>query len=57
MDNKKNFEQKKESVSHKVGDAIERAGQKISNAGAEKVGNAIYNAGDKIEHMNDNKKK
>ena len=46
----------KESLSHKVGDKIERAGQKISEK-APKTGKAIYDAGDKIEHMNDNKKK
>ena len=46
----------KESVSHKVGDRIEKMGQKISNAGAEKLGEAIKNAGDKIEHMNDKKR-
>jgi hypothetical protein len=45
----------KKSVSHKVGDGIERAGQKISNAGAEKLGNAVYKAGNKVEHMNDKK--
>lgn len=46
-----------DSVSHKVGDSIERIGEKVIKAGAEKLGRAIYNAGDKIEHMNDNKKR
>jgi hypothetical protein len=46
---------KKESISHKVGDSIERTGRKISNAGAEKIGSAVYKAGNKIEHMNDKK--
>lgn len=45
----------KETVSHKVGDAIERVGDKVSNAGAEKIGNAIHRAGDKIEHSQDKK--
>lgn len=43
------------SISHKVGDSIERLGEKVIKAGAEKLGRAIYNAGDKIEHMNDDK--
>ena len=47
---------KKESLSKKVGDKLERAGEKISNAGAQRVGEAVYNAGDKLEHMNDKKK-
>ncbi|MES2770352.1 MAG: hypothetical protein V4596_14510 [Bdellovibrionota bacterium] len=47
---------KDDSISHKVGDSIERLGEKVIKAGAEKLGKAIYNAGDKIEHMKDNKK-
>ena len=47
---------KSNKVSHKVGDTIEKVGQKISDAGANRVGNAIYNSGDKIEHSSDNKK-
>lgn len=47
----------KESISHKVGDSIERLGEKVIKAGAPKLGKAIYNAGDKIEHMNDDKDK
>lgn len=49
----KEFQQKKDSVAHKVGDSIERLGQKISNAGAPKIGKMVTDAGDKIEHMND----
>ncbi|BEV68158.1 hypothetical protein AB1A81_07995 [Bdellovibrio bacteriovorus] len=45
----------KESLSHKVGDKIEKVGQKISEK-APKTGKAIHDLGDKIEHMNDNKK-
>lgn len=48
---------KEESLSHKVGDKIERLGEKVIKAGAPKLGKAIYNAGDKLEHMNDNKNK
>lgn len=46
---------KKESISHKAGDMLERAGEKIKNAGAESIGNAVYKAGNKLEHMNDKK--
>jgi len=51
MENK-NFG-KKESFAHKVGESIERLGEKITRAGAPKIGKAVYNAGDKVEHMND----
>lgn len=43
-----------ESLRDKVGGAIETAGQKIANAGAEKVGQAVYNLGDKIEETHKN---
>ena len=52
-----NNKPEKDSLSHKAGDALERAGEKISNAGHTKIGNAVSNAGDKLEHMNDNKDK
>lgn len=42
-------------LSKKVGDKIERAGQKISNSGATKVGNFISRMGDKLEHSSDPK--
>lgn len=45
-----------ESFTHKVGDAIERAGEKLQDMGATKVGQAVYKAGNKIEHSQDNKK-
>jgi hypothetical protein len=44
-----------EKIAHKTGDIIERAGQKIQDAGATKAGRAIYNAGNKIEHSADRK--
>lgn len=44
----------KESISHKVGDKIERAGDKVSEK-APKTGKLIHDVGDKIEHMNDKK--
>lgn len=45
----------KESMSHKAGDAVERAGEKISRAGAERLGRSISNAGDKLEHSGEKK--
>lgn len=42
-------------LSKKVGDQIERAGQKISDAGATKVGSFISRMGDKLEHSRDSK--
>lgn len=48
---------KKEPMSKKAGDKIERLGDKVSNAGAHKIGNAISNAGDKLEHSQDPKRK
>lgn len=48
--------QKNESVRDKVGGAIEKVGQKISDAGATKLGQAVHDLGDKIEgtHRNPN---
>lgn len=47
---------RKESISHKVGDKVERAGEKLKNAGAQTLGNAVYKAGNKLEHASDHKK-
>lgn len=47
---------KKESFSHKAGEVLERAGEKIKNAGAATIGNAVYKAGNKLEHSQDHKK-
>lgn len=49
-----NQKESKESASHKLGDKIERVGQRVSEK-APKTGRAIYDAGDKIEHLNDKK--
>ncbi|OYZ23692.1 MAG: hypothetical protein B7Y39_03655 [Bdellovibrio sp. 28-41-41] len=54
---KPNSGSSKESMSHKAGDMLERAGEKIKNAGAEKIGNAIYKAGNKLEHRDEKNKK
>lgn len=43
----------KKPFTKKAGDAVERLGEKVSNAGAEKLGNAISRAGDKLEHSQD----
>jgi hypothetical protein len=50
-----NKTQEKENLTHKAGDALERLGEKVTNAGAEKLGKVIYDAGNKIEHMGKNK--
>lgn len=48
--------QRNESFRDKVGGAIEKIGQKISDAGAERLGQAVHDLGDKIEetHRNPN---
>ena len=43
----------KEKAAHKVGDALERTGEKLKEAGATKVGQKVYNKGDEIEHSED----
>lgn len=42
-------------LSKKVGDKLERVGQKISNSGAEKIGSFVSRMGDKLEHSGDDK--
>ncbi|MES2801924.1 MAG: hypothetical protein V4654_05485 [Bdellovibrionota bacterium] len=42
-------------LSKKVGDKIEKVGQKISNSGAEKIGSFVSRMGDKLEHSSDPK--
>ena len=37
----------------RLGDSIEKAGQKISDAGAEKLGQKIHDLGDRIEKRHD----
>ncbi|MEK2646239.1 hypothetical protein [Bdellovibrio sp. BCCA] len=46
----------KESWSRKLGDKIEKVGDKVSNK-APKTGRVIHDAGDKIEHWSDKKDK
>lgn len=45
-----------ESISYKVGDGLERVGEKLKDMGAEKIGSAVYNAGNKMEHSDKAKK-
>ncbi len=47
---------KKNSIAHKAGDAIERVGEKITKAGAPSIGKAVYKAGDKLEHAGEKEK-
>lgn len=53
----KNQTTDKTTTTHKVGDAIERVGEKVKDMGAEKLGQKIYNTGNKIEHSKDQKNK
>lgn len=46
----------KESLTHKLGDKIERVGEKVSDMGGKKIGKKIYNIGNKIEHRDERKK-
>lgn len=47
---------KDEKFTQRVGDKIERAGDKLSDKGMPRAGNAVRNLGDKIEHSQDSKK-
>lgn len=41
----------------KMGDGIEKVGEKLREAGAKKLGDSIYREGDKIEHSQERKVK
>ena len=43
----------KESRTHKLGDKIERVGEKLKEKGARKLGDSVYRTGNKIEHSED----
>ncbi len=47
--------EKNESISRKIGDTVEKVGQKISNTGAKDLGDKVFNAGDKLEHMDEHR--
>jgi hypothetical protein len=44
---------KDQGVKHKIGDAIERVGEKISDMGASKIGQKVSQVGNKIEHADE----
>lgn len=44
----------KPGLGERVGDAMEKAGQKISDMGAEKLGQKIHDAGDRLEKHHNN---
>jgi hypothetical protein len=44
---------RKSDFTRKLGDAIEKIGERLTKLGAAKLGNAVYNAGDRLEHKND----
>lgn len=53
MKTNKNLNEK-ESLRDKAGDLIEKAGHKISDAGAPIIGQKIHNLGDKLEKKHKN---
>ncbi len=48
------MDSKKASLTDKLGDAIEKVGHKISEAGAPGLGQKIHDLGDKLEKSHDN---
>ena len=48
--------EEKTSMTKKLGDTVERVGEKLKDMGAHKAGTAVYNAGNKLEHSKDVKK-
>ena len=59
MENKqdrKEENQNKKGVAYKVGDAIEKLGDKVEHNISKKAGDAIEKLGDKIEHSGDRKR-
>lgn len=49
-------QKKNQSIADKVGDSLEKAGHKISDAGAPKIGQKIHDLGDKLEKTHSNPK-
>jgi hypothetical protein len=54
MVNSKKGSKSNESLSEKTGNTLEKAGHKISNAGAPKIGQKIHDLGDKLEKTHRN---
>ena len=50
-----NKNSKKDSFTRKLGDKVERVGEKISEKGAPGLGKSVRDLGDRIEHSRDNK--
>lgn len=50
MDKDKSTSGRKETMTHKLGDKVERLGEKLREKGATKLGNSVYRMGNKIEH-------
>lgn len=48
------FDQKKSGLKDKLGEAVEKVGNKVSELGAEKIGKRIHDAGDKLETTHEN---
>ena len=46
----------KKSITDKIGNAVEKIGHKIADAGFPMVGQAIHNVGDKLEKSHSNSK-
>lgn len=46
----------KVSFTHKVGDQIERVGEKLTKFGSKKIGKIVYDLGNRIEHYSEKKK-
>lgn len=55
MNNTTPKKEDKDTLSHKVGDKIERLGEKVEEKGYKKAGDAIGKFGDKVEHLQDEK--
>ena len=43
----------KAGFTRKLGDIIERVGEKLISAGASRAGRKVYQFGDRLEHRND----
>lgn len=45
----------RESLSHRIGDMIERIGERIQRSGSTKLGRRIYEFGNRLEHRDERK--
>lgn len=46
------MQEQNKSFTHRLGDKLERLGERISRNGNTKLGKKVYMIGNKIEHMN-----